>query len=165
MEGHEGYRLPTEAEWEYAARAGTTSEYSFGDDEGILGRYAWYSENSAGKTHPVGEKEPNKWGLYDMHGNVYEWTADRYGEYSLSPSSDPKGPERGSYRVARGGCWINGAAYCRSAYRGWIAPGRRYASVGFRLALSPPAIRGMAGAAGDGATGGSGNREDRPSTF
>jgi formylglycine-generating enzyme required for sulfatase activity len=138
-EGHKRYRLPTEAEWEYAARAGTTSTYSFGDDAGSMEQYAWYVNNSGDTTHPVGQKKPNAWGLYDMHGNVYEWVQDWYGEkyYSGSPSTDPRGPSSGSNRVLRGGSWFNNAATCRSAYRDDLSPGNRRVLLGFRLALSP----------------------------
>jgi formylglycine-generating enzyme required for sulfatase activity len=136
-EGHARYRLPTEAEWEYAARAGTTGAYSFGDDEDSLGRYAWYEGNSGEKTHPVGQKQPNAWGLYDMHGNVYEWVQDWYGNYSSSSVTDPKGPSSGSLRVYRGGGWRSPARYCRAALRGSNSPGRRDVGLGFRLALSP----------------------------
>jgi formylglycine-generating enzyme required for sulfatase activity len=138
-EGHDRYRLPTEAEWEYAAKAGTTGVYSFGDDEDSLGRYAWYWDNSGNETHPVAQKQPNPWGLYDMHGNVWElvqdWYSDKY--YSNSPSSDPRGPSSGSSRVLRGGCWISYAPSCRAAYRCINAPDPRSGSYGFRLALSP----------------------------
>ncbi|MDR1490003.1 MAG: formylglycine-generating enzyme family protein [Desulfovibrio sp.] len=139
QEGHSRYRLPTEAEWEYAARAGTSSAYSFGDDADSLGRYAWYEGNSGGKTHPVGQNEPNAWGLYDMHGNVWEWVQDWYGEryYSSSPGSDPRGPSSGSYRVNRGGYWNSGAGYCRLAHRNGSMPDTHRSDIGFRLALSP----------------------------
>jgi formylglycine-generating enzyme required for sulfatase activity len=139
-EGHNRYRLPTEAEWEYAARAGTTGAYSFGDDEGSLGRYAWYEGNSGKKTHPVGQKQPNAWGLYDMHGNVEEWVQDWYGNYSSSSVTDPKGPSSGSDRVVRGGGWYNSAQLCRAAFRYGDSPDNRGSlggSRGFRLALSP----------------------------
>ena len=113
LEGCEGcYRLPTEAEWEYAARAGTTTAYSFGDDVGQLGNYAWYGDNSNGETHSVGEKGANLWGLYDMHGNVWEWVQDWYGNYPEGPLTDPTGPESGSYRVVRGGSWGSTAGAC-----------------------------------------------------
>jgi formylglycine-generating enzyme required for sulfatase activity len=138
-EGHSRYRLPTEAEWEYAARAGTTGTYSFGDDADSLGRYAWYDGNSGDKTHPVGQKQSNPWGLYDMHGNVWEWVQDWFDKeyYSRSPGTDPKGPSSGSSRVLRGGSWFINAWSCRSALRGYYTPGGRNGSFGFRLALSP----------------------------
>ena len=113
-EGKE-YRLPTEAEWEYACRAGSTTRYSFGNDDGSLGNYAWYGENSGKKTHPVGEKKPNAWGLYDMHGNVWKWCADWYDRdyYAKSLADDPTGPVGGSRRVYRGGGWLYVAGSCR----------------------------------------------------
>ncbi len=105
--GGEGYRLPTEAEWEYACRAGTTTRYSFGDDENALGQYAWYHTNSGIQTHPVGKKQPNAFGLYDMQGNVWEWCWDGYdGDYyKRSPADDPRGFELAANRVFRGGSW------------------------------------------------------------
>jgi formylglycine-generating enzyme required for sulfatase activity len=138
-EGTQKYRLPTEAEWEYAARAGSSEKYCFGDDEGRLSQYAWYNRNSGKKTQPVGQLKPNAWGLYDMHGNVYEWVMDRYDEnyYSKSPSTDPEGPSSGSSRVIRGGCWLLSAGDCRSAHRTGFSPGDRHSTVGFRLAISP----------------------------
>ncbi|MBW2406661.1 MAG: formylglycine-generating enzyme family protein [Deltaproteobacteria bacterium] len=99
MEDINKYRLPTEAEWEYACRAKTETAYSFGDEVDKLGEYAWYGDNSGGKTKPVGKKKPNAWGLYDMHGNVWEWVQDRYGDYPTGPIPDPKGPDKGEYRV------------------------------------------------------------------
>jgi formylglycine-generating enzyme required for sulfatase activity len=128
------YRLLTEAEWEYACRSGSATLYSFGDDKQSLGDYAWYSSNAEGKTHPVGEKRPNDWHLYDMHGNVDEWVRDWYGSYSAEPQTNPSGPEAGSDRVIRGGGWLYGAELCRSAYRYWNAPGYRGSNLGFRLA-------------------------------
>jgi formylglycine-generating enzyme required for sulfatase activity len=136
-EGHNRYRLPTEAEWEYAARAGSASAYSFGDDTGQLVRYAWYGVNSGNKTHPVGQKEPNAWGLYDMYGNVIEWVQDWYGEYPRKDVTDYSGPSSGSRRVRRGGGWDYDAESCRSAIRIYDSPGYRYVNLGFRLALSP----------------------------
>jgi formylglycine-generating enzyme required for sulfatase activity len=135
-EGHNRYRLPTEAEWEYAARAGTTGAYSFGDDEDSLGRYAWYWDNSGEKTHLVGQKQPNAWGLYDMYGNVWEWVQDCYEKYSSSSVTDPKGPSSGSYRVRRGGSWGRFARDCRAAYRNRNWSIIRRNDIGFRLALS-----------------------------
>ena len=127
-----GYRLPTEAEWEYACRAGSTTTWCFGDDESLLGSYAWYLENSNGKTHPVGQKRPNAWGLYDMHGNVWEWCWDWYGAYPSSAETDPRGPISGSYRVGRGGSYWSNANDTRSASRGADYPGSGY-YVGFRV--------------------------------
>lgn len=132
-EGLESYRLPTEAEWEYAARAGSTTKYSFGNDEKQLTEYAWYSENSGGKTHPVGQLKPNAWGLYDMHGNVWEWVQDWYAGYSAEAVPDPQGPSSGSHRVLRGCSWYSGALYCRSAFRNSDAPEDRLNNLGFRL--------------------------------
>ena len=127
------YRLPTEAEWEYACRAGSTTEYSFGDDAGTLGNYAWYSSNSGSNTHPVGGKLPNAWGLCDMHGNVWEWCQDWYGSYTSGTQTDPTGPSTGSYRVLRGGSWFNLADRCRSAYRYLSNPDSRSCYYGLRV--------------------------------
>jgi formylglycine-generating enzyme required for sulfatase activity len=131
------YRLPTEAEWEFACRAGTTIGYSFGNDDSLLGDFAWFSENAGNRTHAVGQKRPNAWGLYDMHGNVFEWCSDRFGDYTGGAVSDPQGVASGSNRVFRGGSWLNSAGHCRSAYRGRDDPSIRYYVLGFRLALSP----------------------------
>ena len=124
------YRLPTEAEWEYAARAGTTGDYA-----GDLDAMGWYRANSGSQTHPVGGKSPNVWGLYDMHGNVWEWVADGFGReyYKNSPAVDPKGPESGSLRVSRGGCFSDSAARARSANRYIVPPGLPNNDLGFRL--------------------------------
>ena len=130
------YRLPTEAEWEYACRAGTTTKYSFGDDESELGEYAWYGVNSD-NTHPVGRKQPNAWGLYDMHGNVLEWCQDWYGDYRSGSVTNPVGFKSGSYRVGRGGSWCDSAEFCRSANRFGYEPSIRYNDGGFRVCLSP----------------------------
>lgn len=123
-----GARLPTEAEWEYAARAGDTkSRY------GELDSIAWYRANSKGETHPVAQQQPNAWGLYDILGNVWEWTSDIARGYSPSPVTDPS-HDVGADRVFRGGAWDDGARYCRAAYRGHGLPGSRVYNVGFRLA-------------------------------
>ena len=134
-EGMDKYRLPSEAEWEYACRAGTTTRYSFGDDEGKLGDYAWYKENSGSKTHQVGQKKPNPWGLYDMHGNVWEWNQDWYhDDYKDAPSDGSAWESRGHYtQVIRGGSWYHYAQSCRSANRKGDAPGYRVNYLGFRL--------------------------------
>jgi formylglycine-generating enzyme required for sulfatase activity len=134
------YRLPTEAEWEYACRAGSKTAYSFDDEEGLLPEYGWFNRNSSNRTHTVGLLEPNAWGLYDMHGNVWEWCSDWYGDYPKGAVSDSTGLKVGSYRVSRGGSWGNRAANCRSANRIGYAPGLRFNSLGFRLALSPDGI-------------------------
>ena len=128
--------LPTEAQWEYACRAGTTGAYA-----GDLGEMGWYWDNSGGGTHPVGQKKPNAWGLYDMHGNVEEWCQDwyDYDYYTESPTSDPTGPSSGSCRVYRGGGWRNDAQYCRSARRSGVTPDSRYDGLGFRPVLASPA--------------------------
>jgi len=131
------YRLPTEAEWEYACRAGTTTKYAFGDDEKLLGDYGWFGDNSGIQTHPVGLKKPSAWGLYDMHGNVWEWCSDWYGIYPDGEVTNPEGPSSGSVRVLRGGRWSGPARDCRSAFRFGVDPSYRYEDLGFRLALSP----------------------------
>lgn len=127
------YRLPTEAEWEYAARAGSTTKFSFGDNDSLLGDYAWYSENSGGKPHEVGSKKPNAWGLYDMQGNVWEWVQDWYGAYPSSPQTDPKGVTNGAVRVNRGGCWYENSESLRSANRDSFSSSGRNYGLGFRL--------------------------------
>ncbi len=132
-EGGNKYRLPTEAEWEYAARAGSTARFYFGDDERRLGEYAWYNENSE-KTHPVGQKKPNDWGLYDMYGNVWEWCQDWHGTYPSGSVTDPTGPSNGSYRVYRGGCYVSFLPWgVRSADRYANSRRHRAPGVGFRL--------------------------------
>ncbi len=139
IQGCTGYRLPTEAEWEYAARAGTKTAYSFGDDPAKLGEYAWFTENSGAKTHPVGEKLPNPWELHDMHGNVWEWVWDRYGDND-KVTRDPRGPQNGVSRVLRGGSFRNVPGGLRSAFRYWYWPTNADVFHGFRCAReSPPA--------------------------
>ena len=133
-----GWRLPTEAEWEYAARADTRTAWSFGDVEKDLGDYAWFGEDLSGQPHPVGTKEPNPWGLYDMHGNVWEWVADRYGErYEAGPQTDPQGPSKGDHRVLRGGAFFNAPRDLRSGFRLGAAPEFLVRNFGFRCARGP----------------------------
>ncbi len=133
------YRLPSEAEWEYACRAGTLTEFSFGDNMQKLGKYAWYEDNSKGQTHPAGKKKPNPWGLYDMNGNVREWVEDDWHlGYNGAPDDghawidEPRGP----YRVLRGGSWRGQAHDCRSDYRSCGSPNNRNNDIGFRLVWS-----------------------------
>ena len=133
------YRLPTEAEWEYACRAGTTGAYSFGDDVDQVGGYGWFDGNSGDKTHPVGQKKPNSWGLHDMHGNVWEWVQDVYKNtaYDSHAASDPIYEGSGSYRVFRGGSWYYNARILRCANRLNNSPGYRNGNLGFRLLRTP----------------------------
>jgi len=132
-------RLPTEAEWEYACRAGTTSPYSFGDDAAKLAVHDWYDKNSGAKPHPVGKKRPNPWGLYDIHGNVWEWVSDWYSAdyYALGPMANPTGPKEGNARLLRGGGWTDNAHWCRSAIRYTQTPGIRRDYLGFRALVVP----------------------------
>lgn len=140
-EGYE-YKLPTEAQWEYACRAGTETRYSFGSEETALDQYGWYSSNSASTTHPVGQKQPNAFGLYDMHGNVWEWCEDWYDkDYPSASVTDPVGPASGSGRIERGGSWYRSAEFCRSASRYGDPSSFRDSDLGFRLALSSASVR------------------------
>ncbi|MFC1591666.1 formylglycine-generating enzyme family protein [Thermodesulfobacteriota bacterium] len=131
------YRLPTEAEWEYAARADTATEWLCGNDERCLDGIAWFDENSNSTTHPVGQKTPNDWGLYDMSGNVWEWVSDWYDSnyYDVSPSTDPQGPPYGADRVLRGCGWGYDAGLCRSAFRLGFGTSVSSFDIGFRLVL------------------------------
>ena len=147
---HKKYRLPTEAEWEYACRAGTMTEYYTGNGTAALDRAGWYGGNSnyipvesmffgtttttGAGTHPVAQKVPNAWGLYDMHGNVWQWCSDYVGEYT-GDAENPTGPTTGRYRVLRGGSWYANPQLCRSAYRCDNVPDRRGSDFGFRIAL------------------------------
>ncbi len=128
-------RLPTEAEWEYACRAGTTTSYHNGDSEIDLRRVGWYKENSGGKMHAVGEKLPNAWGLYDVHGNVWEWCADWYGPYPDEPVTDPTGPVSGKQKVLRGGSRYYSPHYCRAANRIHNHLSFRHDGSGFRVVV------------------------------
>jgi formylglycine-generating enzyme required for sulfatase activity len=159
-EGDDAYRLPSEAEWEYAARAGTTSKYSFGDDDADLDAHAWFGGDFAtGSHHPVAQKQPNAWGLHDVHGNVWEWTQDRFSPngYAAQPQTDPTGSASGTQRTVRGGSWHATADGWTSTFRKGYDPGYRGISIGFRVgrtvtdaSSSTPAASGpTAGATGD----------------
>ncbi|OQW97702.1 MAG: hypothetical protein BWK74_05940 [Desulfobacteraceae bacterium A6] len=139
-EGGNNYRLPTEAEWEYAARAGSEAAFSGGGiaktdcaHDPVLNALGWYCGNADKKTHPVAQKNSNSWGLYDMHGNVWEWVQDWKGDYPAGPVTDPAGPSAGSSRVVRGGSWDDFAGFCRSAFRFNGTPEVRVSYLGFRL--------------------------------
>ncbi|KKG14767.1 hypothetical protein EO98_00160 [Methanosarcina sp. 2.H.T.1A.6] len=136
-ESTDKYRLPSEAEWEYACRAGTQTGYSFGDDESKLNDYAWYAENSGRKTHSICRKQPNSWGLYDMHGNVWEWVQDKWHEnYKDSPFDGNSWEDEDCFdRVSRGGSWYCGAESCRSAGRFKREAESRFGNLGFRLLM------------------------------
>ena len=137
--GGRRYRLPTEAEWEYAAKAGTETDNYAGDitkpdgNDPVLNRIAWYGENSGNRTHSVGRKAPNEWGLHDMLGNVWEWVGDYYWDYPGGTVTDPVGPNSGHSRVLRGGSWHLDAWFCRSAVRNGTMRGDRQRDFGFRL--------------------------------
>ena len=135
----DGYRLPTEAEWEYACRAGTATRYAFGDDPERLGNYAWFAGNSS-RLQAVGQKSSNRWGLYDMHGNVWEWCWDWYSAYGSEVAMNPVGPASGSSRVVRGGSFFNSPVVLRSARRGVDHPESRGEFGGFRCVRVPPAL-------------------------
>jgi formylglycine-generating enzyme required for sulfatase activity len=136
------YRLPTEAEWEYACRAGATSRFSFGENAEALTICGWWEGTSQGRTQPVGRLRPNAWGLYDMHGNVWEWCHDWWANdyYGMSPREDPSGPSAGSQRVGRGGSWGNGASGCRASSRYGHDIGARDESRGFRVVRQFPSF-------------------------
>ena len=142
-----GYRLPTDAEWEYACRAGTKTKFAFGDDAWLLPMNAWAGGSSGGIVHPVGQKRSNAFGIYDMHGNVWEWCADWAdgAYYKAAPTDDPPGPSKGTYRVMRGGCWRGGPHECRSANLSWGEPAGGWETVGFRVArgLTAPEIESV----------------------
>jgi len=146
--GQEKFRLPSEAEWEYACRAGTTGPFA-----GELNDMGWHSENSGGETHDVGQKQPNAWDLHDMHGNVWEWCSDWYGAYSGQDETDPQGPSSGSGRVVRGGSWNNEARNCRSANRNRNLPDNRDNNLGFRLLSTERRLSGRVHGFGPRASG------------
>jgi len=140
FEAATGLRLPTEAEWEYACRAGTTTAFNNGSNvDASLGALALFSSNAGSQTHPVGQKLANALGLHDMHGNVWEWVADWSGSnyYAQSPAVDPTGPEIGLTRVLRGGSWLSFSNFCRASYRYGFIPGPGHVYVGFRAARTP----------------------------
>lgn len=135
-------QLPTEAQWEYACRAGGGTEYSYGNDAAALGEYAWFHGNSGAASHPVGQKRANSWGLYDMHGNVCEWCADWYaGGYPAGEATDPSGASSGDARVLRGESWVSTGETLRSAYRVGTPPEYRNSHVGLRVAFIPQATQ------------------------
>ena len=127
------YRLPTDAEWEYACRAGTNTQFSFGDIGPVMKEYGWYSDNAESETQVVGQKKPNPWGLYDMHGNVWEWCQDWYAEFPRKPATDPTGPKSGKDRVVRGGSYNYASKDCTSSSRKPFNPVDRLKNVGFRV--------------------------------
>jgi len=129
------FRLPTEAEWEYACRARFNTDYCYGDAPDKLRDYAWFKDNSEGTTHPVGQKKSNAWGLFDMHGNVREWCQDWQGEYTAKSATDPTGPASGVTRVLRGGSWDADATLCRSALRRGLVPSDRRSLLGMRAVM------------------------------
>ena len=131
------YRLPTEAEWEYACRAGSTNLFHFGDDASVAEQYAWTAENCEAATHPVGLKQPNAWGLYDTHGNVWEWCQDWFEPYPAKPVTDPAGPATSKYKVFKGGGWNQDAEYARASSRFMMSPLNGIHFVGFRVVLAP----------------------------
>jgi formylglycine-generating enzyme required for sulfatase activity len=127
--------LPSEAQWEYSCRAGTGTAYNSGESVQALAEAAWYKGNSGGRPHSAGQKTPNAWGLYDMHGNVWQWCADWYGSYPATGRTDPGGPERGGAHVLRGGAWSADPRLCRSAYRGQASTGYMSDNLGFRVVV------------------------------
>ncbi len=136
------YRLPTEAEWEYACRAGSETPYSFGESAKPLHEHAWFAENSQNQHHPAGGKKPNRWDLYDMHGNVYEWCDDWFDDYPSRSVIDPQGPIRGTERVIRGGSWVvANESHFRSAQLSNYKPKDRSPLLGFRVVLDAPSHR------------------------
>jgi formylglycine-generating enzyme required for sulfatase activity len=146
---HRRYRLPTEAEWEYACRAGTASRYSFGDDPADFDDYGWCVKNAVGRPHAVGGKKPNAWGLYDMQGNLWQWCSDGWSNdyYRRSPENDPPGPDGAASRVLRGGCYDSPVKDQDAAFRYGQNAGKKQATVGFRVGCDIAAAEVAAGAA------------------
>ena len=138
LEGKEVYRLPTEAEWEYACRAGSDGSYCFGSNEGMLSEYAWYSVNSKKRSHPVGKLKPNAWGIYDMHGNVWEWCLDWYSKYTTTPQDNPRGAANSKFKIFRGGSFMMSGMQCSSFYRSGTEPKKHGRSIGFRIVRTEP---------------------------
>lgn len=138
-----GFRLLTEAEWEYVCRGGTTTTFGFGSDRSLLTHYGWFQDNSDKWSHTVAQKRPSLHGLFDIHGNMYEWCHDWYGNYGADDTEDPMGPPSGSSRVFRGGCGYDSAAGCRAARRDWNLPAYRGNDLGFRVALVPSASQAI----------------------
>ncbi len=139
--GHRGFRLPTESEWEVASRAGVRTAYGYGSDVALLERFGWFVENSGKHVHPPREQRPGSRGVFDMHGNLFEWTHDWFGDYGEAALVDPVVQKMGSNRVNRGGSWSNAAAHCRTALRYTRGPTTRSINNGFRLALSFPSAQ------------------------
>jgi formylglycine-generating enzyme required for sulfatase activity len=135
----QNFTLPSEAQWEYACRVGTTTSFCFGDNDDVLDEYAWYDKNSENRTHPVAKKKPNPWGLYDMHGNVWEWCLDKWHDsYKEAPANGSAWvDEQGLARVVRGGSWSHASVLCRSASRYYLTPDDRFSDVGFRVVRTP----------------------------
>ncbi|MCP5426040.1 MAG: SUMF1/EgtB/PvdO family nonheme iron enzyme [Gammaproteobacteria bacterium] len=129
----EPYGLPTEAEWEYACREGNDTGYYFGSNRWALKNYSWFQVNSDHKTHSVGKKQANRWGLHDLHGNVWEWVQDWFGDYATEAQHNPTGPEDGAHRTYRGGGWFNRFESCRSTSRYRDGPNARHSDLGFRV--------------------------------
>lgn len=134
------YRLPYESEWEYACRAGSGAAFGFGDSTDAAGEFAWTGENADQKTHPVGQKQPNAWGLHDTHGNVWEWCLDWFAPYPAAPLTDPTGPTAGKYKLFKGGGWNQDAQFGKASSRFMMSPSNGIHFVGFRIVLAQPSL-------------------------
>jgi formylglycine-generating enzyme required for sulfatase activity len=159
--GGRGFRLPTESEWEVASRARARTSYGFGSEDNLLVRFGWFQENSGKHVHAPRELRPSVRGLFDLHGNLFEWCHDWDGDYESEMITDPLGASLGSYRVYRGGSWVDSASFCRSAYRLGGTPTNRSTIIGLRLALSPSTAE-QAGVAEPLGVGTEGVAEQRP---